>query len=51
LKVKLEHKYMDASDALAVALCHYYQASSVLPGKNRYSDWSSFLKDNPGRKG
>jgi len=51
LKVKLEKKYLDATDALAVALCHHYQASSVLPGKKRYSDWSSFLKDNPQRKG
>lgn len=50
LKVKLEKKYMDATDALAVALCHYYQASSMLPGQKKYSDWSSFLKDNPNRK-
>ena len=51
LQVKLEKKYLDATDALAVALCHHYQSSSVLGGQKRYSDWSSFLKDNPQRKG
>jgi len=47
LKIKFDKQYLDASDALSAALCHYYQASSVLKGKKRYSDWSAFLKDNP----
>ena len=38
---------MDASDALAVALCHAHR------GKDRqqshHKDWASFLKANPGR--
>ena len=49
LKVKFDDQYLDASDALSAALCHHYQSSSVLKGSKRYSDWSAFLKDNPGK--
>jgi len=50
LRIKFDNTYMDATDALGVALCHYYQSSSALAGaKKQYKDWSSFLKDNPGR--
>lgn len=49
LRVKFDQQYLDASDALAVALCHHYQANSPLKGKKQYSDWSAFLKDNPGK--
>ncbi len=43
---------LDATDALAAAVCHHYQSSGPLgqTGK-RYKDWSSFLTDNPDRKG
>lgn len=42
-------KYLDATDGLAVAVCHHFQAGTV---KNRksYSSWDSFLKNNPSRK-
>ena len=50
LKFNMDDYYLDATDALATAVCHFYQSGSVLKGKKRYSDWSSFLKDNPGRK-
>jgi len=39
-------KLLDASDALAVALCHHYQNGST---KAKSKSWDSFLKDNPGR--
>ncbi len=51
LKHKVDHHALDASDALAAAVCHYYQGQSALNGRKRYSDWSAFLKDNPERKG
>lgn len=41
--------YLDATDALAAAVCHYFQSNSVLGGTKRYDGWGSFLKDNPGR--
>ena len=40
---------LDASDALATAICHHNQAGSISTGK-KYSGWDSFLKNNPGRK-
>lgn len=51
LQLKLDGHYLDATDALATAVCHFYQSGSVLGGKKRYNDWSNFLKDNPGRMG
>lgn len=40
-------EFYDATDALAVALCHHYQ-NGVITG-NRSKSWSAFLKDNPNR--
>lgn len=50
LKMDFGDQYLDASDALAAAVCHYYQSQSPLAGKKKYNDWESFLKDNPNRK-
>lgn len=44
----LQNKYLDATDGLAVALCHHYQSSSVLPGKGS-NNWSDFIRKNPGK--
>jgi crossover junction endodeoxyribonuclease RuvC len=52
-----EPEYYDASDALAVAVCHHFQLSSplksdkqatALPGKKKAS-WESFVAQNPDR--
>lgn len=51
LSFKDSPKYYDATDALAVALCHYYQTSSVA-GKaiaKAGKGWEDFIKNNPGR--
>lgn len=47
---KLEPEYLDSSDALATAVCHYFKSNSKLGGKKRYKNWSSFLKNNPNKK-
>jgi crossover junction endodeoxyribonuclease RuvC len=47
LKIKELPKLLDATDALAVALCHHFQKGAT---KNKSSSWESFLKLNPGRK-
>ncbi len=39
----------DASDALGVAVCHYYRISSPLGRFGGKNDWNSFLKNNPDR--
>ncbi|MEZ4702984.1 MAG: crossover junction endodeoxyribonuclease RuvC [Rhodothermales bacterium] len=38
---------LDASDALAVALCHGHRGDSRQAGHHK--NWASFLRDNPGR--
>ena len=39
-------KLLDATDALAVAVCHYYQNGST---KAKAKSWESFLTENPKR--
>ena len=49
LKVELDPKFLDATDALAIALCHHYQQSNPLAGVGGKTDWKKFLQDNPDR--
>jgi crossover junction endodeoxyribonuclease RuvC len=43
-------QYFDATDALGVALCHYYQITSVLHGKGKsFKGWDDFLQKNANR--
>ena len=51
LKFPLHDHYLDATDALATALCHHYQSGSPLAKTKRYSGWDAFLADNPKRRG
>ncbi|MEO1258103.1 MAG: crossover junction endodeoxyribonuclease RuvC [Bacteroidota bacterium] len=51
LKVKIDDTYLDATDALATAMCHFFQSSSVLGNRKKYKGWSGFVKDNPDRIG
>jgi crossover junction endodeoxyribonuclease RuvC len=39
-------KLLDATDALAVAICHHFQKGD---SKTKNKTWESFLKDNPKR--
>jgi len=50
LHTKVDAHPLDATDALATVVCHFYQSGNKLNGKKRYNDWSSFLKDNPERR-
>lgn len=50
LKIQDQPKYYDASDALAVALCHYYQVSSpIAQAAKGFSGWKDFVAKNPGK--
>ena len=49
LKVDLDSKYLDATDALAIALCHHYQMTNPLASAGGKTDWKKFLADNPDR--
>jgi crossover junction endodeoxyribonuclease RuvC len=43
-------KYFDASDALAVAVCHYFQENSNLATVvKKVNGWNDFLQKNPDR--
>ena len=46
LGIPLETKLLDATDALAVALCHHYGQGKVSRGNQ---SWKSYLTDNPNR--
>ena len=48
LHFSLESKNMDATDGLAAAVCHFYQAKPSGNG-NSFSSWNDFLNKNPGR--
>ena len=39
-------KNLDATDGLAAAVCHFYNAGKITQGKN-YSGWGAFVKQNP----
>jgi crossover junction endodeoxyribonuclease RuvC len=49
LNFRKELFFLDATDALAVALCHYYQGEKTVSGARGYSGWKSFLQQNPER--
>ena len=49
LKVDMDPKYLDATDALAIALCHHYQMSNPLAGTGGKMDWKKLLENNPER--
>ena len=41
-------QYLDATDGVAVAVCHYFQGGRPAAGKS-YNSWKSFIKENPER--
>jgi crossover junction endodeoxyribonuclease RuvC len=47
LAIKELPKYLDATDGLAAALCHYYQSN--MPVLSGAKGWDSFLTENPHR--
>ena len=50
LEIEDRPKFFDATDALAVALCHFYEAQSPLASLKRKSNsWEDFIKMNPAR--
>jgi crossover junction endodeoxyribonuclease RuvC len=50
LSLKEEPTTYDATDALAVAVCHHYQGRNNVGQVNgKMKDWNEFLKKNPGR--
>lgn len=48
LKIGTQPEYLDATDGLAVAVCHFFQGDNNDSDK-KYGSWKSFLSDNPDR--
>lgn len=50
LEFKEDPEFMDSSDALAVAVCHYFNITSKITtngkGKKKY-DWKKYIEENP----
>jgi len=46
LKIKEDPRMLDATDALAVAVCHHYQKGNL---KSKTKSWSSFVTENQER--
>lgn len=49
LKMKLSIKNLDATDALATAICHFNQSTGSEIQTKRYNDWSAYLSENEDR--
>jgi crossover junction endodeoxyribonuclease RuvC len=49
MKFEQPPEYLDATDGLAAAVCHYFQKT---PGKKekKFTGWQAFLSENPDRK-
>lgn len=48
LNLKEEQKFLDATDGLAAAVCHYFQARNPVSGTGAKS-WKEFISKNPDR--
>ena len=42
-------KRLDATDGLAVAVCHYLNSGKTTGTSSSYSSWDAFVKNNPNR--
>ena len=42
-------KFMDATDALAAAYCHFMQTNAPISGGKKYSSWKDFAQKNKDR--
>lgn len=49
LGINIAAKFLDATDALALAMCHYYQLTSPLASTQAATSWEKFIQANPDR--
>lgn len=55
LKMDLNKEFMDATDGIAIAICHHYHANSPAASatktksKSKKGNWGAFVTENPGR--
>jgi len=49
LGINFDEKYLDATDALALAMCHYYQLTNPLSSLSASTSWEKFVQANQDR--
>ncbi len=49
LKFSETPEFLDATDGLAAAYCHYLQGNKTTATGKTYSSWKSFINDNPSK--
>lgn len=49
LGINVEAKWLDATDALAIAMCHFYQLTNPLTSTQAATSWKKFIAANPDR--
>lgn len=49
LGINFAEKYLDATDALAIAMCHFYQLTNPLTSTQASTSWEKFVQANPDR--
>ncbi len=49
LKVTIESKYLDSTDALAAAVCKHQEMTNPIVGLSQGKSWKAFISNNPGR--
>ncbi len=49
LNIKDVPEFLDATDALAVAMCHFYHSKSATGSGGTKKSWKSFVLENPDR--
>jgi len=50
LNIKEQPEFLDATDGLAAAVCHYFQSGKAAGGTS-FTGWKAFLSQNPDRLG
>ena len=48
LRINILPETFDETDAIAAALCHFYQGGKI-ETQNSYSSWKDFISKNPGK--
>ena len=49
LNIDILPEFLDATDALAIAMCHYLTGKNALAGRGNDTSWENFVKNNPDR--
>lgn len=49
IKFDMQPKFLDATDGLAAAVCHYFQSKVPAQAGKKVTGWGDYIKQNPSR--